>query len=104
MTHPKNGLGSGPLPFRSNSSNLVTLSATCRLHLSPPVPLVLRLRVAKWPFNTFQANMLKAQALATTQQYLNRFLAEGPDRFMESYMGEWMALTKEILGFDLLAE
>ena len=62
------------------------------------------MRVAKWPFNTFQANMLKAQALATTQQYLNRFLAEGPDRFMESYMAEWMALTKEVLGFDLLAE
>ena len=48
--------------------------------------------------------MLKARALATTQQYLNRFMNEGPDKFVESYVGEWMALTNEFLGFDLMAE
>ena len=62
------------------------------------------MRVAKWPFNTFQANMLKARALATTQQYLNRFMNEGPDKFVETYVGEWMAIANEFLGFDLMAE
>lgn len=62
------------------------------------------MRVAKWPYSTFQVNMLKAQALATTQQYLNRLIAEGPERFIESYLGEWMAITNEMLGFDLMAE
>ena len=62
------------------------------------------MRVAKWPFNTFQVNILKARALATTQQYLNRFMNEGPDKFVETYVGEWMAITNEFLGFDLMAE
>jgi len=48
--------------------------------------------------------MLKARALATTQQYLNRFMNEGPDKFVETYLGEWMAITNEFLGFDLIAE
>ena len=48
--------------------------------------------------------MLKAQALATTQQYLNRLLNEGPDRFVETYLGEWMAIANDMLGFDLMAE
>jgi len=60
------------------------------------------MRAAKWPFRAFQANVQKAQALAMAQQYLNEFLRKGSDKFIESWIGEAMAITKEIIGFDIM--
>ncbi len=62
------------------------------------------MRAAKWPFNAFQENVKKARALAVAQQYLNRFLSEGPDKFMDSVYAELTGTLKGVIGIDLYAD
>jgi len=60
------------------------------------------MRVAKWPFKSFQESIKKAHALAIAQQFLNEFLKKGPEEFIQSYVEEAMTITSEVLGFDIM--
>ncbi len=61
------------------------------------------MRVAKWPFKTFQKNIEKAKALVIAQDYLNRMMEEGPDEVFEGFISEWTGLFRDLTGFDVSA-
>ncbi|MCJ2530896.1 MAG: hypothetical protein LN413_01065 [Candidatus Thermoplasmatota archaeon] len=61
------------------------------------------MRVAKWPFKTFQENIEKAKALIIAQDYLNRMMEEGPDQVFPGFFAEWMGVFRDLIGFDVVA-
>ena len=69
-----------------------------------PDVLVYSMRVAKWPLNAFEENIKKARALAVAQQFLNRFLGEGPEKFMNSVYAALTRTLGEVIGFDIFAD